>query len=224
VILRTGGITVVTLCLNISLGPFVSSAPGQEARPFDRIGAALDIAGPEVRDPELSGSAYRRVKFHRFVASVCVSEPLPRLGCRGHAERPFRRSGRVSRSTSKPNRLSALSNLVPELDGQWEGDGYFLRIDRERAQANIDADRGFAWQAFSIKGGLGDAILFIIGTELYEARVNGETLSLSSSSFRGEKLLRRRRLRAADRNGATQAPPLEHRRPGERQSLEEWPW
>ena len=77
------------------------------------------------------------------------------------------------------------------LDGTWEGDGYILRVDKDRAQANVDAQRPFRWQRFLVKEVDGDLIVFTIGPELFEGRLAEDSLTLSSTIFRGERNMAR---------------------------------
>ena len=75
------------------------------------------------------------------------------------------------------------------LDGAWHGDAFVLRIDAERAQASLATDRPFEWERFIIKDIQGDAVIFAIGAELFEAKIGAETLTLTSTSFRGARVL-----------------------------------
>lgn len=111
------------------------------------------------------------------------------------------RMGRAARSGLLPLLLVVASvsiaaaspfvEAAERLDGLWRGeDGFVLRVDSQRAQASVDAERPFQWQRFLVKEVEADAIVFSIGAELYEARVDGESLVLSGTSFRGERALR----------------------------------
>lgn len=75
------------------------------------------------------------------------------------------------------------------LNGEWHGDALVLRIDAERAQASMAADRPFHWQRFVIKDIRGDEVIFAIGAELFEAKIGGDTLTLTGTSFRGARVL-----------------------------------
>ena len=77
------------------------------------------------------------------------------------------------------------------LDGEWHGDGFVLKIDSSRAQASLDPSRPFEWQRFVVKEVTEDDVVFAVGNELFEASVEAESLKLSGTIFRGEKLLRR---------------------------------
>lgn len=86
---------------------------------------------------------------------------------------------------------SPLHDAAKRLDGVWLGDGYALRIDSQRDQARIDPKRPFQWQRFLVQEVRPDEIVFTIGPQLYEARLNADQLVLTGSSFRGEHKLRR---------------------------------
>jgi hypothetical protein len=77
------------------------------------------------------------------------------------------------------------------LDGVWRGEDYALKVDSRRAQANIDPRKPFQWQRFVVKNVDGEAIVFAIGAEIFEAQITGDVLELSSTSFRGERRLTR---------------------------------
>jgi hypothetical protein len=94
---------------------------------------------------------------------------------------------------------SPFSDAAERLDGEWRGEGFVLRVDSRRAQASMALDRPFEWQRFLIKEVREDAIVFSIGPELFEARVEAEILVLTGTSFRGERVL----FRDAALRGAT---------------------
>lgn len=72
------------------------------------------------------------------------------------------------------------------LDGEWRSEGVVLRVDAERAQATITPARPFEWKRFVIKSVSGNEVIFAIGAELYEATVDGSSLRLTGTTFRGE--------------------------------------
>jgi hypothetical protein len=84
---------------------------------------------------------------------------------------------------------SPFSEAADRLDGEWRGTDFVLRVDAKRAQASINPDRPFEWQRFAVKEVAGSEIVFSIGAELYEAMIEAETLVLTSTSFRGERIL-----------------------------------
>jgi hypothetical protein len=90
--------------------------------------------------------------------------------------------------------LSAASpfyDAARELDGEWRGDGFVLKVDSRRAQASVDPKRSFHWQRFLVKEVTDKDIVFAVGTELFEARIDADTLLLTGTSFRGERVLKR---------------------------------
>ena len=58
-----------------------------------------------------------------------------------------------------------------------------------RAQASVDAGRPFAWEHFLVKEVTPTEVVFSIGAELYEARIEDDTLTLTGTSFRGTRVL-----------------------------------
>lgn len=86
---------------------------------------------------------------------------------------------------------SPFQDAARRLDGLWRGDGHVLRVDSRRAQGSIDPDRPFQWQRFLVKQVADDEVVFTIGAELFEARLDSDGLILTSTSFRGERILRR---------------------------------
>lgn len=86
---------------------------------------------------------------------------------------------------------SPFGEASKQLDGEWRGDGFVLKVDSRRAQANIDPARPFDWQRFVVKEVTEDEVVFTVGTELFQARINAGTLALTGTGFRGERLLRR---------------------------------
>ncbi len=86
---------------------------------------------------------------------------------------------------------SAFHAAAGRLDGTWQDDQFALRVDSQRAQANVDLDRPFRWQRFLVKEVEGDKVVFTVGAELFEATLQSDSLMLTSTSFRGERRLRR---------------------------------
>lgn len=66
-----------------------------------------------------------------------------------------------------------------------------MRVDSSRAQANVDQERPFRRQRFLVKEVTGEKVIFTVGSELFEAMMEADKLTLSSTSFRGERLLKR---------------------------------
>jgi hypothetical protein len=86
---------------------------------------------------------------------------------------------------------SSFRDAAERLDGEWLGENYALRVDSYRAQANLDLNRPFHWERFLVKEVSGDTVTFTVGAELFEATLDADRLKLTSTSFRGERLLRR---------------------------------
>jgi hypothetical protein len=86
---------------------------------------------------------------------------------------------------------SPFSDAADLLNGEWRGGEFVLRVDAKRAQASVDAERPFSWERFLVKDVNEEAIVFAIGAELYEAKLGPDMLTLTGTSFRGERVLMR---------------------------------
>jgi hypothetical protein len=84
---------------------------------------------------------------------------------------------------------SRYADAAQRLNGEWRGAEVVLRIDAERAQASMTPDRPFEWRRFIIKDIRPDEIVFAIGAELYEAKIDADTLTLTGTTIRGAKVL-----------------------------------
>jgi hypothetical protein len=84
---------------------------------------------------------------------------------------------------------SRYEDAAQRLNGEWRGAELVLRIDAERAQASMTPDRPFEWRRFIIKDIRQDEIIFSIGAELYEAKIDADTLTLTGTAFRGARVL-----------------------------------
>ena len=84
---------------------------------------------------------------------------------------------------------SEFSEAAARLDGEWHGGNFVLRVDARRAQASVDAARPFAWERFLVKEVTPTDIVFAIGSELYQARIDADTMTLTGTSFRGTRVL-----------------------------------
>jgi ribose 1,5-bisphosphokinase PhnN len=93
---------------------------------------------------------------------------------------------------------SLFSEAAERLNGEWRGGEFVLRVDAKRAQASTANDRPFEWQRFVVREVVGNEVVFAIGTELFEAVIESDTIVLTSSEFRGERVL----FRGADGSGA----------------------
>jgi hypothetical protein len=85
--------------------------------------------------------------------------------------------------------FSTFAEAARGLDGEWRGPDFVLKVDAKRAQASIDVGRPFAWERFLVKEVSGNEVVFAIGAELFEATLESDTLVLSGTSFRGERVL-----------------------------------
>jgi hypothetical protein len=176
---------------------FISAAFGQsearlpEATVDERISAAFGVAHRSRQSAALKAALWVRFKGRLLSAGVCVAELEPRLGCLGTG------NGRAIsvRTTAVPARESEGDSAAPaggrQLDGKWEGSDFVLRVDSSRAQANVNTSEPFQWQRFIVRRVLDSRIDFAIGAEVFSAEVRSNELTLSSTSFRGERVLKR---------------------------------
>jgi hypothetical protein len=81
------------------------------------------------------------------------------------------------------------AEAATQLNGEWRNADFVLKIDTRRAQASVDPSRPFEWRRFLVKDVIDDEIIFTIGADLYEARIEADTLTLTSTMFRGEHVL-----------------------------------
>jgi hypothetical protein len=98
-----------------------------------------------------------------------------------------------------PAVASPFSEAAEKLDGEWRGGAFVLRVDARRAQASVDPARPFEWERFLIKEVRGGEIVFTIGAELFEAKLDANVLTLTGTGFRGARVL----FRGADLRGTT---------------------
>lgn len=85
---------------------------------------------------------------------------------------------------------SPFVDAAERLDGEWRGDGFVLKVDSHRAQASLDPERPFQWQRFLVREVTDDEVVFAVGAELFEARLDAGMLTLTGTTFRGERVLR----------------------------------
>ena len=86
---------------------------------------------------------------------------------------------------------SPFAQAAAELDGQWQGEDLTLKIDSMRAQASLDPARPFEWRRFLVQSVSGGTVTFSVGADLFEARLVDDGLTLTGTTFRGERVLRR---------------------------------
>jgi hypothetical protein len=84
---------------------------------------------------------------------------------------------------------SPFGEAAERLNGEWRSSDFVLRVDAKRAQASTASDRPFQWQRFLVKEVTGNEIVFTVGTELFEAVLDADTLVLTGTDFRGERVL-----------------------------------
>jgi hypothetical protein len=176
--------------LTLAMGCAVN-ATGAERR-TDAIANRIAEAFSDLRVPHADAqtrwAAHTRMKGKTFAAAVCLSEPLPQLGCLGTQAATLARVPTPAVSTSEGD---PLGRAAAALDGLWCASGHMLDVDHARSQARLDPSRPFAWQRFAIKAADHRSILFVVGFELYEAVVGGEKLILSGTAFRGSREFRK---------------------------------
>ena len=95
----------------------------------------------------------------------------------------------LSAACATPSIASPFSEAADLLDGEWEGTDFVLHIDAKRAQASIDPERPFEWRRFVVREVTPTEVVFAIGSELFEARVDSDILVLTGTGFRGERIL-----------------------------------
>lgn len=103
--------------------------------------------------------------------------------------RPFLLVLALFAGLASPGFASVFSDAADRLDGEWRGADFVLRVDAKRAQASVDLERPFAWQRFLVKEVTSDEIVFTVGPELFQARVEEDLLTISGTSFRGTRVL-----------------------------------
>ena len=84
---------------------------------------------------------------------------------------------------------SLFGEAAERLNGEWRGGDFVLRVDAKRAQASTASDRPFEWRRFLAKEVTRNEVVFTIGTELFEAVIDADTLVLTGTNFRGERVL-----------------------------------
>lgn len=137
--------------------------------------------------PWLAAAAWQRLSAKKFAAAVCIGQHWPRFatGCHGDIETHSPRSVRTIVLSLEEYDPAAFA-LSHQLDGTWTGALSVLRVDRERAQANLDQDLPFKWERFLVREFSSGTLLFTIGAELFEARLQPDSIVLTGSAFRGE--------------------------------------
>jgi hypothetical protein len=76
------------------------------------------------------------------------------------------------------------------LNGRWRGDMQ-LTIDSHRAQAHLDPELPFQWEAFTVRNVEGKMVVFTVGERLFIAYVAGDEMTLTSPGSQAPAALRR---------------------------------
>jgi len=140
--------------------------------------------GPAAMPAKDRAAEWAKSKADALAAEVCAAAPPPRLGCPD-----------APKAVARPVETAQISdtelvNVAENLQGTWRDSNYTLRVDVNRAQANVDGPL-FDWQGFRVREVSGDEIVFAVGWQIYTAKISNSSLVLTSTSFRGEKTLTR---------------------------------
>jgi hypothetical protein len=73
---------------------------------------------------------------------------------------------------------AAAAEAHAALNGRWRGDMQ-LTIDTHRAQAHLDPELPFQWEAFNVKNVEGGMVVFTVGARLFIAYVSGDQMMLT---------------------------------------------
>jgi hypothetical protein len=159
-----------------------------DPRKAELLQAALEAAGHGAADPVLRAAAVTKYHNDLLTRGACSSESLADIATLCGVPQHSRRATTVRDPADEVN---AREYVAHQLDGTWRGDSYSLRVDVERFQANTDPGRPFQWQRCLIRRVSDGKITFSIDAELFEAAFRDDTLVLTSTNFRGERLLHR---------------------------------
>jgi len=86
-------------------------------------------------------------------------------------------------------KATPFSDAADLLNGEWQGADFVLKVDAKRAQASVDPAHPFEWERFLIKEVADGEIVFAVGAELFQAKLDSDTLTLTGTSFRGPRVL-----------------------------------
>ena len=91
---------------------------------------------------------------------------------------------------------AAALEKIPDLDGRWFGAGLDLFIDTTRLQGNADPAKPFNRQSFFIRNVTGPMVVFVIGPEVFFARMDDpNTMVVSRGGLPDTYTLKRLRRR-----------------------------
>jgi hypothetical protein len=166
--------------------------PGTAEEKAELLSAAFESAPVGPIDPVLRAAASARHRASLLSMRSCAGNYWPDLVtyCDAYRAGSFSRKVQTTSLDTAPD-VREITHLV---DGKWNGDGFALKVDSARAQANVDPTLPYQWDRYEIKSVSDGRMIFSIGAELYEAWVSPRSISLSSTSFRGERRLNRERL------------------------------
>jgi hypothetical protein len=174
-----------------SAGATATGVPAAASLPVvqDRI-SADQRTNDFLPTASLKAAAWGKVRGKLFAAAICASDLSVSLGC-ARLDNVERLSVRTVPIRSQTEEDKAALATVRRLDGLWQGEGYALRIDGGRAQANMDSKAPFDWRRFLIKRIWKDTVVFSLDAELFHARLSETRIILTGTSFRGERVLTR---------------------------------
>ena len=166
--------------------------PGTAEEKAELLSAAFEAAPVGPIDPVLHAAVSARHRTSLLSMRSCPGNYWPDLVSYCDAHRAGSFSKKVQ--TISLDTASDVREITHLVDGKWNGDGFALKVDSARAQANVDPALPYQWDRYGIKSVSDGRMIFFIGAELYEALVSQRSISLSSTSFRGERRLDRERL------------------------------
>jgi hypothetical protein len=182
---------VVASLLALYSGSSVGVASASEASNIgSRILTAFPVDGASEPSQALKAAAWARGRGKELAAAVCLNDTPPRIGCSFPID-AAPRSVPTSPVLPWSGEYQTAFTASARLDGTWLGDGYQLSIDSEREQANIDPQAPFSWKRIAIKRISGNEVVFVLGGELFQAAITENAVTLKSTGFSGERLLKR---------------------------------
>jgi len=167
-------------CADVREANADSSPPKAAVQPEERVADNGAGAVP----PKDRATEWAKSKGGALAAEICSAAPPPRLGC------PDAPKAVARQVQTAPVSDAELIDVAENLQGTWQDSNYTLRVDVNRAQANVGGPL-FDWQGFRVREVSGDEIVFAVGWQIYTAKISNSSLVLTSTSFRGEKTLTR---------------------------------
>jgi hypothetical protein len=151
----------------------------------DRISAAFQDAPEEDIAAPIAAAAWARLKGKLFTVAACIEESPPRLACGEMVSAHQIKVTTIQTGLSQEG--STEFKAATRLEGDWRGEGFRLQIDPHRAQANFDPSAPFEWKRFVVSGESENSVMFVLGAELFQARLSKSRMLLTSTAFRGER-------------------------------------